>query len=78
MTCRSCKAHCLDWADDHTHLQKLCLKAGFSFKEVEGDNYSVPSIMDLADMLFSKIDNASEHRQGTQSDDPDGCQECSQ
>ena len=78
MTCRSCKAHCMDWADDHTHLQKLCLKAGFSFKEVEGDRYSVPSIMDLADMLFSKIVNTSEQRHGAQSADPDCFQEDSE
>jgi hypothetical protein len=46
---------CRDWAEDHTHLQDLCLKAGYSPEEVYGDSYGVPGISDLADMLFEKI-----------------------
>lgn len=43
----------LDWARDHTHLQKLCRERGFSEFEVEGDSFGVPGITDLADMLAS-------------------------
>jgi len=46
---------CTDWADDHTHLQKLCMAAGCSEQEVEGDKYlGIPSIRDLVDLL-SKV-----------------------
>lgn len=45
-----------DWAEDCTHLQKLCLKAGYSEEEVYGDSYYVPGIMDLADMLFERLE----------------------
>jgi hypothetical protein len=45
---------CRDWAEDHTHLQDLCLKAGYSPEEVYGDSYGVPGISDLADMLYEK------------------------
>lgn len=52
--CDLCRKQCQEWAEDHTYLQNLCRKAGFSEEEVEGDTYGVPGIMDLADMLFSK------------------------
>ena len=45
---------CRDWAEDHTHLQDLCLKAGYSPEEVYGDSYGVPDVSDLADMLYEK------------------------
>ena len=48
------KLACIDWAEDHTHLEKLCLK-WYPKDKVEGDGYSVPGIMDLADMLDAKI-----------------------
>jgi hypothetical protein len=44
-----------EWADDHTKLQELCLKAGYSEKEVYGDRYYVPGIVCLAELLFKKI-----------------------
>jgi hypothetical protein len=43
---------CGSWADDHIHLQELCVKAGFTQEEVEGDGYGCVT---LADMLYSKI-----------------------
>lgn len=45
----------VDWAEDHTHLQNLCRKAGATEREVEGDSYGVPGIMELADLLFEKL-----------------------
>jgi hypothetical protein len=42
---------CVDWAEDHTHLQNLCREVGATEHEVEGDSYGVPSISDLADCL---------------------------
>jgi hypothetical protein len=45
---------CQCWAEDHTHLQDLCLKAGYSPEEVYGDSYGVPGISDLAAMLYEK------------------------
>ena len=44
-----------EWAEDHTKLQELCLKAGYSEKEVYGDRYYVPGIQCLAELLFNKI-----------------------
>jgi hypothetical protein len=41
---------CLDWADNHTYLQKLC-KQYIPEGLVEGDSNGVPGIMQLADML---------------------------
>lgn len=49
------KTLCECWAEDHTHLQNLCREVGYSEDEVEGNSYGVPGIMDLADMLRSKI-----------------------
>jgi len=48
------KRICEDWAHDHTYLQKLCLEAGFSDHEVEGDRYGIRAITQLADLLHSK------------------------
>lgn len=45
---------CEEWAEDHTHLQKLCREAGCTDDEVEGDSYGVPGISDLADLLQTK------------------------
>ena len=50
------KRHCDEWADDHTHLQNLCRKHGFSEARVEGDERGIPTISDLADLLDKKID----------------------
>ena len=49
------RAMCQDWADDHTHLQKLCREVGYSDDEVDGNSYGVPDIIELADMLRAKI-----------------------
>lgn len=46
---------CRDWAEDHTHLQKLCREVGCTEFEVEGDSYGVPGVMDLADQLRRRI-----------------------
>jgi len=48
----------LDWAHDHTHLQKLCRELEFSEFEVEGDRFGVPGITDLADLLAAKARTA--------------------
>jgi hypothetical protein len=45
------RSMCRDYADTHTHLQRLCLAAGCPAHTVEGDSYGVPGIEDLADML---------------------------
>ncbi|HEY5893078.1 MAG TPA: hypothetical protein VIT91_07595 [Chthoniobacterales bacterium] len=45
---------CDEWADDHTHLQALCLKAGCHEDQVSGDSHHVPGIQELADMLADK------------------------
>ncbi|MCK9154735.1 MAG: hypothetical protein M0P12_01325 [Paludibacteraceae bacterium] len=49
------KCLCIEWAEDHSHLQKLCLEAGYDAGEVYGDTFGVPGIQDLADMLFKRI-----------------------
>jgi regulator of replication initiation timing len=45
---------CADWSDDHTHLQVLCLGAGYTQQEVNECD-PMPSIKDLADLLEKKI-----------------------
>ena len=45
---------CLDWADDHTHLEKLCRKH-LPSEVVDGDSYGAPGISDFADMLEKLI-----------------------
>lgn len=45
---------CLDWADDHTRLEKLCLKH-LPEEVVLGDSYGAPGISDLVDMLEKLI-----------------------
>jgi len=44
----------LEWAETHTYLQNLCRKLGYDEKDIEGDNYFVPDIIDLVDMIFAK------------------------
>jgi hypothetical protein len=53
---------CVEWAEDHTHLQTLCRAAGCTEDEVEGSKYGVPGIMELADLLRDKLSppNASD------------------
>ncbi|MEM6884061.1 MAG: hypothetical protein AAF571_03455 [Verrucomicrobiota bacterium] len=52
----------MEWAEDHTHLEELCKKAGCTDYEVYGDSYGVPTIQDLADLLYSKIKSNGECR----------------
>lgn len=49
--CPSCKLMALEWAEDHTHLQQLCLGLNVPAEKVNGDNFGVPGISDLGDML---------------------------
>lgn len=49
-----------DWAEDHTCLQNLCLKAGIAESKVLGDSYGVPCIQDLAEMLVEKLREENE------------------
>ncbi len=45
---------CMDWAHEHTHLQNLCIAAGYTVQEVtECDPMLM--IQDLADLLAKKI-----------------------
>ena len=44
----------VDWAETHTYLQNLCRKLGYDEKDIEGDNYFVPDIIDLADMIYNR------------------------
>ena len=46
---------CMDWAEDHSHLQKLCREVGCSEHEVEGDSYDAPGIIELANALRKRI-----------------------
>ena len=45
---------CMDWADEHTHLQNLCITAGYTVQEVTECDPML-SIEDLADLLARKI-----------------------
>lgn len=51
-TITNCNA---DWAEDHTHLQNLCIQAGISSAAVNGDSYGVPGIIELAEMLAKEL-----------------------
>lgn len=51
-------ALCNEWVDDHTFLQKLCVEAGYTQDEVEGDGYAIHSIQGLATMLVEKLKNS--------------------
>lgn len=46
---------CEQWADDHTRLQDLCREAGCTDLEIEGDNYGVPGVVDLAIALRDRV-----------------------
>jgi|688.fasta_scaffold03227_8 hypothetical protein len=45
---------CMDWSRDHTHLQNLCIAAGYTVQEVTECDPML-SIEDLADLLAKKI-----------------------
>jgi len=51
-----------EWAETHTYLQNLCRKLGYSKKDVEGDSYFTPDIIDLADMIFAKTPEGIKER----------------
>ena len=44
----------MDWAHEHTHLQNLCIAAGYTVQEVTECDPML-SIQDLADLLAKKI-----------------------
>jgi hypothetical protein len=44
----------MDWSRDHTHLQNLCIAAGYTVQEVTECDPML-SIEDLADLLAKKI-----------------------
>ena len=46
---------CREWAQDHTHAQKIALKVGVPVALVEGDSYGVPGIIELLDMIAEKL-----------------------
>lgn len=46
---------CEDSAADHTHLVGVCLAAGIDRAKVEGDQYGVPGVMELAGMLADEL-----------------------
>lgn len=43
-----------EWVETHTYLQNLCRKLGYTEKDIDGDTYFVPDIIDLVDMIFAK------------------------
>lgn len=45
---------CLDWSHEHTHLQNLCIAAGYTAQEVTECDPML-TIQDLADLLAKKI-----------------------
>ncbi len=46
------KLLCDDWAEDHSYMQNLCRRLGYSEVEIDG-NGTVLTIQQLADMLFA-------------------------
>ncbi len=46
------KLLCDDWAEDHTYLQNLCRRLGYTDVEVDG-NGTVLTVQQLADMIFA-------------------------
>lgn len=49
------KTLCDEWADNHTYLQMLCVRAGYSMDEVENGDAGMLTIQELGDMLFQKV-----------------------
>ena len=45
---------CLEWSHEHTHLQNLCIAAGYTVQEVNECDPML-TIQDLADLLAKKI-----------------------
>lgn len=45
---------CIDWGWEHTHLQELCIAAGYTQEEITECDPML-SIQDLADLLAKKI-----------------------
>ncbi|NCY20892.1 hypothetical protein EBX31_02915 [bacterium] len=46
---------CIDWSREHTHLQNLCMAAGYTAQEVTTECDAMLSIEGLADLLARKI-----------------------
>ncbi len=55
---------CSSWAEDHTHLQELCRRAGCTEMQVSGDSYGVPDITELADLLNAALTAARTELEG--------------
>jgi len=55
------KLECMDCAEDHSHLEKLCSKY-LPDEKVYGDSYAAPGIIDFADMLDGLIPKSLEIR----------------
>lgn len=47
-----------DWADDHTHLQTLCLAVGVPKERVEGDKDHFVGIEEIANLLADRCESA--------------------
>jgi hypothetical protein len=45
---------CIDWSREHTHLQNLCIAAGYTVQDVNECDPML-RIQDLADLLARKI-----------------------
>ena len=45
---------CIDWDHEHTHLQNLCIAAGYTVQEITECDPML-GIQDLADLLAKKI-----------------------
>lgn len=45
----------LQWAEDDSYLEELCLRVGCTENETMGDSYGVPDIQDKADLIVAKL-----------------------
>lgn len=46
----------MEWAEDHTHAQTVARRLGVPQAQVEGDNFGVPGIQDLIDLIAAKVE----------------------
>ena len=55
---RIIKNECLDWAEDHTYLENMCLELGIPKDKVDSPDggYSRCCIQNLADLLKEEIE----------------------
>jgi hypothetical protein len=45
-----------EWARTHTHLENLCLKAGYTKAEIYAEEYDFTDIDEMADLLYKRIE----------------------